>query len=134
MVMRMNKTAIKSLRNFEKKLHKMCFISLQKQQEVLAVAQQVKNLTGIHEDESLISGLISGYRIWCCHEQWCRSQMWLGSQVAVDVAQASSCSSDLTPIAWELPYVTGVAVKRQNKQTKYQQPHCSRSVAFLDIC
>ena len=31
MVMKMNKTAIKSLRNFEKKLHKMCFISLQKQ-------------------------------------------------------------------------------------------------------
>ena len=29
--------------------------------------------------------LLSGLRIWHCHELWCRSQMWLGSDVAVAV-------------------------------------------------
>ena len=27
--------------------------------------------------------LLSGLRIWCCHELWCRLQTWLGSHVAV---------------------------------------------------
>ena len=37
--------------------------------------------------------LLSGLRIWHCHEPWHRSQMWLGSHVAVAVVQASSSSS-----------------------------------------
>ena len=41
--------------------------------------------------------LLSGLRIWCCCELWCRSQMWLESCIAVDVPQADSYSSDLTP-------------------------------------
>ena len=40
---------------------------------------------------------LTGLRIQHCRERWCRSQMWLGSGVAVAVAKASSCSSDLTP-------------------------------------
>ena len=39
----------------------------------------------------------SGLQIWHCHELWCRSQSWLRSCIAVAVAQASSCSSNLTP-------------------------------------
>ena len=30
--------------------------------------------------------LLSGSRIWCCHELWCRLQMRLGSRIAVAVA------------------------------------------------
>ena len=30
--------------------------------------------------------LLSGLRIWCCHELWCRSQIRLGSLVAVALA------------------------------------------------
>ena len=41
--------------------------------------------------------LLSGSRIWCCCELWCRSQTRLRSCVAVAVAQAGRCSSDLTP-------------------------------------
>ena len=41
--------------------------------------------------------LLSGLRIWHCHELWCKSQMWLRSDVAVAVAMASSCSADSTP-------------------------------------
>ena len=41
--------------------------------------------------------LLSGLRIQRCSELWCRLQMWLRFHVAVAVAQAGSCSSDLTP-------------------------------------
>ena len=40
---------------------------------------------------------LSGLRIWHCCELQRRSQMWLRSGVAVAVAQAGSCSSDMTP-------------------------------------
>ena len=35
--------------------------------------------------------LLSGLKIWRCHELWCRSQTWLGSGVAV------------TGAGWQLP-------------------------------
>ena len=38
--------------------------------------------------------LLSGLRIWLCHELWCRSQMRLGSGIAVALAQASNCNLD----------------------------------------
>ena len=34
----------------------------------------------------LSQALLSGLRIWHCHELWCRSQTWLRSGVAVAVA------------------------------------------------
>ena len=40
--------------------------------------------------------VLGGLGIQRCPELWCRSQMQLGSGVAVALAQASSCSSDLT--------------------------------------
>ena len=40
--------------------------------------------------------LLRGLRMWYCHELWCRSQMWLKSCIAVAVAKADSCGSDLT--------------------------------------
>ena len=46
---------------------------------VPVVAQQLMNPTSIRED------LLSGLRIWHCHELWCSSQMWLRSGVAVVV-------------------------------------------------
>ena len=59
----------------------------------------VTNQTSNCEDMGSIPSLISGLRIWHCHELWCRSQMWLRSGIAVALAvvQADSCSSDLNP-------------------------------------
>ena len=56
---------------------------------------------------------LNGLRIQCCHEQWCRLQMRLGSGIAVTVAVASSCSSDLTP-------------SLKNKQTKKTYNECAQ--------
>ena len=52
---------------------------------VLIMAQQVMNLTSIHEDSGSLASL-RGLRISCDHELWCRLQMQLGSCVAVPVA------------------------------------------------
>ena len=61
--------------------------------------------------------LLSGLKIWHCHELWCRLQTWLrsGVVVAVAVAETSSCSS-IRPLAWEPPYAVGVALKRQKNK------------------
>ena len=52
--------------------------------------------TSTHEDVDSIPSLC-GLRIWLCCVQWCTLETRLGSLVAVAVAWAGSCSSDLTP-------------------------------------
>ena len=37
------------------------------------MAQWLTNPTRNHEVAGSIPGLVSGLRIWCCHELWCRS-------------------------------------------------------------
>ena len=60
------------------------------------MAQQLTNLTRIHEDAGSIPDL-AHLRIWHCHQLWCRLQTWLGSGIAVALVQVGSCSSDWTP-------------------------------------
>ena len=75
------------------------------------------NPASIHEDMGLISGLAQ----------------WAGSGVAISYSISCRCSSDLAllwlwckpasavpigPLAWELPYATHVALKRQKKKKK----------------
>ena len=59
---------------------------------VTTVAQQIKNLTSIQEDQASIhenAGAIlsslSGLRIQCCHKLWQKLQKRLGSGLAVSV-------------------------------------------------
>ena len=64
---------------------------------------------------------LSRLKIRRCCKLWCRLQMWLGSSVAVAVAQASA-AAPIKHLARELPYDTGVVVKRK-KETKLSQNH-----------
>ena len=76
------------------------------------MAQWVMNLN-IHEDMSWIPSFTQWIKDLAFQELWCRLQTWLGSCVAVAVTD--SCSS-YRPLAWELPYAAGVALK--SKETK----------------
>ena len=63
------------------------------------------------EDVGSILALLSRLRIWCCHELWCRLPTLLESHVAVAVVCKLAAVALIQPIAWELPYAVGVALK-----------------------
>ena len=64
--------------------------------------------------------LLSGLRIWHCHELWYRSQTWLGSAVAMVVAKAGSYSSNLTP-SLGISICHRWSPKKKNKKQKQKQ-------------
>ena len=79
-----------------------------KNEGVPVVAQLVKNPTNIHEDVGLIPGLVPWVKDLALLQAAARSQMQLRSRVAMAMMKACSCSSDLKPLAYELPYEAGV--------------------------
>ena len=48
-----------------------------------------------------VLALPSGLRIQCCHELWCRP----------------TAVAPIRPLAWELPYAVGAALKRKKKKS-----------------
>ena len=60
---------------------------------------------------------LSRLRIQCCHELWCRLQTRHGSQVAVKWSRLVA-GAPVSPLAWELPYAIGAALKTQRTKKK----------------
>ena len=58
------------------------------------------NPTSNHEDGGSIPASLSGLRIRRCCELWCRP----------------AAAALIQPLAWELPYATGMALKRKKKK------------------
>ena len=81
------------------------------------MAQWVKNPTSIQEDEGLIPGLaqwIKDRHCYCC-KVWHRSQMWLRLSM-LWLWHRLAATAPIKPLAQELPYATGVALKRKREE------------------
>ena len=81
------------------------------------VAQQVKNLTCIHEDVGLIPGLT--------HSVKDLALLWLRCRPAAAVL--------IRPLAWELPCAVGVTLKRKKKERKmYYETVLREKILYSD--
>ena len=83
---------------------------------VPTVAQQVNNPASIHEDTNLIPGLAqwvkgSGIAVSCCVGHGHGSDLallWLWHRLVTTAL--------IQPLAWEFPYASSVALKRQKRK------------------
>ena len=64
---------------------------------------------------------LSGLRIQCCLELWCGSQMRLGSPALLWLWHRLVATAPMGPLAWELPYATGMALEKTKKKKKKKE-------------
>ena len=86
------------------------------------MAQRLMNPTGSHEDGGLTPDLARWGKDWHCRELWCRLLTQLRSHVAFAVAQAGSCSSDVTPsLEISICHRCGPKKKKKKKERKKER-------------
>ena len=73
------------------------------------------NLTSIHEDVDSIPGSTQRVGIWSCYELWYRSKTRLRSAL-LWLSYRPAAVAPIQPLAWELPYAMGTALKSRKKK------------------
>ena len=76
------------------------------------MALWVKHPSCSHEDAGSILASVSGLRIWRCHKLWRSSQIVL---VSLWLWHQPAAAGPTQPLAWELPYAKGEALKNKKK-------------------
>ena len=66
--------------------------------------------------------LLSGFRIWHYHKLWCRSSYCVGCRFGSDLVllwmwRRLAAAALILPLAWELSYATGTALKKKKKKS-----------------
>ena len=74
----------------------------------------------IHEDSSLISGLAQGLRDLVLPWLWLWPWLW------------PAAAALIRPLAWELPYTAGVALRRRTTTTKNPNKQTNKKTMMLD--
>ena len=96
------------------------------------VAQWVKDPHCLSEDVDSIPGLAQWVKIQWCRKLWCRSQMQLRS-IVVWLWCRPAAAAPIWPLAQELPYTTGTALKKKKERKKEMQVSKSYKWTFSPL-
>ena len=102
---------------------------LRNRAEVPVVVQQKRIWLASMRMQVQTLAFLSGLPILCCHELWCRLQMWLRSSAFLLLWYKPAATAPIWPLAWELPYAIGAALKRPKK--KKVLPNTSKIVSLI---
>ena len=116
------KRLLKSFRNKTREVLEVPIIELQKRIWLVSMRMRVRSLFSI-----------SGLRIQHCRELWCRLKTWLRSLLWLWLWCRLAATPPTRPLAWELPYTSGAALKsKKQKQKKTNEvPKNFFNVSFL---